>query len=317
MRRFAGIVGVIAATCLILLSVQPAHATYPGKNGPIAFGGDRGSGSEVYTDRSDGTDLTRLTDIAGTDHPTPDWSPDGTLIAFANVQDRRCTVFVMRPDGSGLSDLSGDHKGCERYPAFTRSGRRLLFTVQRCRRCPVVIGSMNLQGGDRHRIISSRGVPASGPVDLVGPEMSPVSRTVAFAANEEKAPGKAVFTVRMDGSHLTKIVPFRRDVSSKLDWSPDGERILYTPYIDFPKGHVPNVFTIRPDGSGVDQLTFESGDTAAISGTYSPNGRWIVYRRETPKGFVQLKMHRNGTDKTVLRHLSFSPNSQDWGPRPR
>jgi Tol biopolymer transport system component len=301
----------------VLLTVLPAHATNPGKNGPIAFEGDRGSGFEVYIDQPDGTGLTKLTDIAGTDQPTPDWSPDGTLIVFVAVQDDRCSIHMVHPDGTGLSDLTGDRKGCERYPAFTTSGQRLLFTVQRCRRCPVVIATMNLQGGDRRRIVSSRRVPASGPVDLVGPAMSPESRNLAFAANEEEAPGKAVFTVRMDGSHLTKIVPFRRDVSSKLDWSPDGERILYTPYIDFPKGHVPNVFTISPDGSGIHQLTHESGDTAAISGSYSPNSRWIVYRRETPNGYAQWKVHPDGTHKTLIRHLPFAPRSQDWGPRPK
>jgi Tol biopolymer transport system component len=123
--------------------------------------------------------------------------------------------------------------------------------------------------------------------------MSPDGRTVAFAVNSDKVSfRKAVFTVRMNGSHLTKIVPFRLDVSSKLDWSPNGERLLYTPYIDFPKGHVPNVFTIRPDGSRLHQLTNASGNTAAISGSYSPNGRWIVYRREAPNGYSQWKMHR-------------------------
>jgi len=315
MRRVSGL-ATTAALALVVLAALPARATNPGKNGSIAFEGDRGSGFEVYIDEADGTGLTQVTNIAGTDQPTPDWSPDGTLIVFAAVQGNRCSIHLMHPDGTSLSDLTGDHKGCERYPAFTANGQRLLFTVQRCQHCPVVIATMNLQGGDRRRILSSRRVPASGPVDLVGPAISPVSRTLAFAANEEEAPGKAVFTVRMDGSHLTKIVPFRLDVSSKLDWSPDGERLLYTPYIDFPKGHVPNVFTVRPDGSGVRQLTHESGDAAAISGSYSPNGRWIVYRRETPNRFVQLKMHPDGTDKTVIRHLSFAPRSQDWGPQP-
>jgi Tol biopolymer transport system component len=145
MRRLSRLT-TAAALALVLLAALPARATNPGKNGDIAFEGDRGSGFEVYVDRSDGTGLTQLTNIAGTDQPTPDWSPDGTLIVFAAVQGNRCSIDVMHPDGTGLSDLTGDHKGCERYPAFTASGQRLLFTVQRCRRCPVVIATMNLQG---------------------------------------------------------------------------------------------------------------------------------------------------------------------------
>jgi Tol biopolymer transport system component len=317
MKRLAVIIAIPTTLCTVLLLTTPADATFPGRNGWIAFEAETGSGFEVYIDQPDGTGWTQLTNIAGTDHPTPDWSPDGSLIAFADVQGRRCSVYVMHPDGTGLSDLTGGHKGCERYPAFTTSGHRLLFTLQRCRGCRVWIATMNLSGGNRRRIISSRRVPASAPVALVGPAMSPDGRTVAFAANfPNDSVRKAVFTARMNGSHLTRVVPFRLDVSSKLDWSPNGERLLYTPYIDFPNGHVPNVFTIRPDASRLHQLTYASGDTAAISGSYSPNGRWIVYRRETPNGYSQWKMHPKGTDKTRIRRLSIAPRSQDWGPKP-
>jgi Tol biopolymer transport system component len=125
MRRLSGLT-TAATLALVLLTVLPAHATNPGKNGPIAFEGDRGSGFEVYIDQPDGTGLTKLTDIAGTDQPTPDWSPDGTLIVFVAVQDDRCSIHMVHPDGTGLSDLTGDRKGCERYPAFTTSGQRLL-----------------------------------------------------------------------------------------------------------------------------------------------------------------------------------------------
>jgi Tol biopolymer transport system component len=320
MRRLSGLTAA-ATLALVFLTVLPARATVHGKNGRIAFGGDRGSGFEVYVDRPDGTGLTRLTNVNGTDNPSPDWSPDGTLIAFALVRREGCSINLMQADGSGLSDLTGDRKGCEGYPAFTTSGQRLLFSLQRCGRCGTAIATMNLNGGDRRRIISSRRVPPlDTPLTLVAPAMSPDRRTVAFAANYDEGSAtpfrKALFTVRMDGSHLTKVVPYRFNVSAKLDWSPNGERLLYTAYIERPNGHPSNVFTVRPDGSGVRQLTHASGDASAISGTYSPNGRWIVYRRETPNGYAQWKMHPDGTHKTLIRHLPFAPRSQDWGPRP-
>jgi Tol biopolymer transport system component len=301
MRRFAGAVAVLAATCVTLFAAQPAYGTDPGKDGRIVFGADRGSGFEVYVDRPDGTGLTRLTNVSGNDNPTPDWSPDGTLIAFALVHREGCSIEVMDSDGSGLSDLTGDRKGCERYPAFTTSGKRLLFSLQRCGRCSVAIATMNLDGGDRRRIISGRHVPASAPVEPVAAAMAPDRRTVAFVANYDEGSAtpfrKAVFTVRINGSHLTKIVPYWFNVSAKLDWSPNGERLLYTAYIDQPNGHASNIFTVRPDGSGVRQLTHASGDVSAISGTYSPNGRWILYRRETPT--VRSKKSGLGTAPKV------------------
>jgi WD40 repeat protein len=127
MRRLSGLT-TTATLALVFVTGLPANATNPGKNGRIVFGADRGSGFEVYIDRPDGTGLTRLTNVNGTDNPSPDWSPDGTLIAFALVREG-CSVNVMHADGTGLSDLTGDRKGCERYPGV--HGERPASVVQR------------------------------------------------------------------------------------------------------------------------------------------------------------------------------------------
>ena len=62
MRRTASFVA--AATVLVTaLSVAPADAAFPGRNGRIAFYMDRGSGAEIYTMRPDGADVRRLTHL--------------------------------------------------------------------------------------------------------------------------------------------------------------------------------------------------------------------------------------------------------------
>ena len=53
----------------------------PGANGLIPFSLDKGSGGEIYTIEADGADLTRLTHLDG-NAIAPDWSPDGSRIAF-------------------------------------------------------------------------------------------------------------------------------------------------------------------------------------------------------------------------------------------
>jgi Tol biopolymer transport system component len=65
---------------MLLLVASPAHATYRGKNGRIAIAIDRGNGQHLYAVRPSGGDLSRLTDVLGAQDP--DWSPDGTQIAF-------------------------------------------------------------------------------------------------------------------------------------------------------------------------------------------------------------------------------------------
>ena len=76
------IAAALAMACLVaLLAVsQKAEATFPGKNGRIAFEGDRDTGtgdssSEIITVSPDGTGMKQLTSASGSGNPT--FSPNG------------------------------------------------------------------------------------------------------------------------------------------------------------------------------------------------------------------------------------------------
>jgi hypothetical protein len=83
----------------------------------IALVGTRRGGSfftdRIYTIRSDGTELTALTDSAA-DYEAPTWSPDGTKLAFilgnvpVNLPEASETdmVYIMNADGSGMRPFS-------------------------------------------------------------------------------------------------------------------------------------------------------------------------------------------------------------------
>ena len=46
-----------------------------------------------------------MTDIPGTDHWPPTWSPDGTRIAFtSDGVEGRGEIYVINSDGSGLTN---------------------------------------------------------------------------------------------------------------------------------------------------------------------------------------------------------------------
>jgi Tol biopolymer transport system component len=63
---------------------------------------------------------------------------------------------------------------------------------------------------------------------------------------------------------------------------------------------------------------FSGGEQGAFAGSYSPNGRWIVYRVENleQETFQLYKMRPDGSDKTLISTLPFAPRGIDWGPRP-
>lgn len=56
--------------------------------------------------RSDGSGLRRLTDtLTPEDHP--DWSPDGSMIAFTAERGGNRDVYIMGVDGGGEWRLTG------------------------------------------------------------------------------------------------------------------------------------------------------------------------------------------------------------------
>jgi Tol biopolymer transport system component len=84
--------------------MSSASATFPGKNGRIAFvreGNHRG----IYTVREFEAGLTRLTD--GEDYG-PAWSPDGTRVAFQRFHGggAHSDIYVMNADGTHLQRLT-------------------------------------------------------------------------------------------------------------------------------------------------------------------------------------------------------------------
>ena len=59
--------------------------------------------------------------------------------------------------------------------------------------------------------------------------------------------------INADGSGQRQLTPWSLNGGGRLDWSPDGELILFR--VAGAKEQHGNIYTIHPDGSGLTQLT--------------------------------------------------------------
>ena len=83
---------------------------------------------DLFLTRVDGGQYRRLTDDAFRDRG-PTWSPDGERIAFYSDRSGAYEHWVIRPDGSGLAQLTHRSEGSANFPVWSPDGRRIASAV--------------------------------------------------------------------------------------------------------------------------------------------------------------------------------------------
>jgi Tol biopolymer transport system component len=299
-NRRVPIVGLVILISLSTLALAPGvSATFPARNGLIAFQAQTDDGVQIFTVRPNGHELRQITNVDG-DATQPDWSPDGRRIAFALNE---CSVAVMDADGSNLDVIASDPDLCQGDPSFTPDATRLVYV--RFDPVPEVeeIWSMRLDGSDQ-RFVTGAGGP--------DPNVSPDGRKLSFKGAEG-----ALFVQNMDGSGLVQVSP-TVSVAYKHDWAPDGEHLVFSNNSDPGPTDAVNIATVRPDGSDLRYITHYPAPVIAYAGGYSPDGQWIVFRLVKDGLYTVYRMRPDGSElHAILSSSTFVARNIDWGPAAR
>ena len=171
---------------------------------------------------------------------------------------------------------------------------------------------------------------APNSMDVNRPAWSPDGKRLVFEVQNlstaDPPNRRAIFAVNVDGSGLRQLTDWSlsggdhpatgcsRCSSAGPDWSPDGKRILFRA-VSAAGRHSANLYTVAPDGSKLTQLTHYPSPKTVLLGSFSPDGKWIVFSRFSNTAYPAIYVI--GTDGTGLRrvtrdNVTYSP---DWGPR--
>jgi Tol biopolymer transport system component len=316
--------------------VSKADATGPGANGKIAFRryfNDAHTWGAIFVSNADGTgprQVTRPPRDVFDDYP--DWSPNGSSLVFQR-SGRPYAIYTVKPDGSGLTRVSPPCSAsgpdletkCEDGAAasFLPDGRHVVYTrsTGKVRHFPgwdqiehsdIVV--RDVDGANPRVLVRSR--PFGG--DQLSPQFSPDgSRFVYERVNSplSKPPRqRALFVVNADGSRQRRITPWGLNAGDGADWSPDGTRILFRSQLD--TGRQSQLYTIRPDGSRLRQLTSFRRGTLLLSASFSPDGQRIVFSKAGRRGKADVfVMRADGTNIWPITRTALWDSAPDWGPR--
>jgi Tol biopolymer transport system component len=297
-RRLATLT-VAVLTFLATFAFAPAaSATFPARNGLIAFQAQTDHGIQIFTIKPNGHALRQITNVDG-DATGPEWSPDGRRIAFT-VYD--CSVGIMDADGSDLSLIADDPTMCQSDPSFTPDGTRLVF------------GHFDWLGTGLHEIWSMKPdgsdkkvVTGAGETD---PNVSPDGQRLSFKDSDVGA----LWVQSMDGSGLVQVSP-TVSVAYKHDWAPDGQHLVFSDNSEPGPTDAVNIAIVRPDGSDMQYITHYQASVIAFVGGYSPDGQWIVFRLVKDGQFTLYRMRPDGSERhAILSSSTFVARNIDWGP---
>jgi Tol biopolymer transport system component len=299
---------VLVATLIASIAAigdAPARAAFPGANGRMVFDTAElffsGSGSSnIYSAHADGSGLRQLTDMP---EGMSAWQPrvsegGGSILFVLSAENQNDQLWLMRADGTHEHPLLEEPDWQQEAGAFTPTGR---IVYSRCgsyvpgySTCHLV--SVRRDGSDRRTIVGGTWHPTDPAVAADG--------TIAYLSDKGGYDPR-IWLVEADGSDPRPIGPTFG--IGRLSWAPDSSRLTFDGNFH---DHEIGVYTLSADGSDLQKVV-----SAASFPTWSPNGRWLLYRNEESAPSEFERVHPDGSDASVVVSSDVLPaiTVSDWG----
>jgi Tol biopolymer transport system component len=302
-RRGVLACSIVAAVLLTLTSAVPAGAALPDRL--IVFDSDRGGQVDLWTMRTDGTGLARLTNDKELDEMA-EWSPNRKQIAWTRggEESPEGEIWVMNADGTGRRQVTSNTFS-DNAVAWSPDGRQLAYrSIRDDNNYDIYV--IGVDGTNERRLTTD------GARDLL-PDWSPDGTRITFT--RARIGASAIYTMNAtDGSDVRQLTDDSLGAGLSL-YSPDGSRIAFAD--NFAGPGEKDVWVMNADGSGLRQVT--NTVDLELPHSWSPDGARVAaeFARVTGtvgKGDIALVTMATGATVNLTNTNSTSEDGPDWQP---
>lgn len=271
---------------------------------------DDTSNGDLWLVPSDGSaPPRRLTWNEGSDGG-PEWSPDGTRLAFVSKRgDKPPQLYVLAMAG-GEAEPVTDLPVAVQNPRWFPDGRRLAFVASTFPDLDADFEAVRKRLEERQK-------------DKVGAQVSDNRLFRYWDRYLTDGTFPHLFTLDLETRRITDLLPASRrymqlmDAPGDYDISPDGTEICFSANATEPPYRTLNtdLFLVATAGGPPRDIT---GDNPAddLHPRYSPDGRWLVYGRtrrpEIDSDFLRLARRDRRSGATVEPAGSWDVAPADW-----
>jgi TolB protein len=226
---------------------------------------------------------------------SPEWSPDGTRLAYVSFENRKPQVWVHEIYTSKRT-LVSNSKGSNSAPAWSPDGRTLAVTL-------TISGLSQLYtipaaGGEPRRLTSSGGIDTE-------PVYSPDGGSIYFTS--DRGGGPQIYRVAAGGGDARRVT-FNGSYNVSPKISPDGKKLAYV-------SRESGQFKLRVmDLANNSMEPFTTETDKDESPSFAPNGEMILYATSNGGRGVLAMISADGKVKQQLSVSAADIREPAWGP---
>ncbi len=227
---------------------------------------------------------------------TPRFSPSRQEVTYMSFAGDRPRVYLLQIE-TGQREVVGNFPNMTFSPRFSPDGQRVIMSLQQDGNANIY--TMDLRSRNTTRLTGTTAIDTS-------PSYSPDGRRIVFES--DRGGRQQLYVMGADGGNQQRI-SFGTGSYSTPVWSPRGDLIAFTKR----SGGQFLIGVMRPDGKQERILTEGYHNEGP---TWAPNGRTLMFFRETPGGNGGPKLYSidlTGRNEQPISTKAFASDPA-WSP---